>query len=106
MNDHDVWYFTVETTISGERRGFSRQIKARPDPRRDIPVPVDDAARELLGEVVEASDVHLPDAVKAGLAYDYPYRIAWYALARNGVEVLRSFAIKPLKPCVDERIPT
>lgn len=99
MTLHDVWYLSVETSIAGELRGFSRQIRARPV-REGIPRPVHEICESFLAECLEGSDVHTCDAVLAGEAFDYPYRFASYHLQRNGNTVVRSFAFLPVKPCV------
>jgi hypothetical protein len=100
MTKHDVWYFTVETTIAGELRGFSRQIKAREDRRNPIPTIVRQTCETFLADCLAGSDVHTYDAVARGERLDWPYRFASYHLTRNGVDVVRSFAVKPVKPDV------
>ncbi len=99
-NLHDIWYLAVETTIDGERRGFSRQIKARPDRLNKIPVAVHGTCQEFLASVVDLSDVRDYSTVASGDRFDYPYRFANYVLSCNGSEVVRSFAVRPLKPAV------
>ncbi len=101
MTLHNVWNFTVETTIAGERRGFSRQVRAGEDRYRKIPVPVETACREFLAGVVDGSDVHTYDDVLAGDRFDYPYRYATYHLTCNGDTVVRSHACRPIKPAVE-----
>lgn len=99
MSGKDVWYFEVETSIDGERRRFSRSVHARP-PRHgeNIPPVVESACREFLSDVVAMSDLHTYDAVRRGERYDWPYRSASYLLSRNATPVVRSFAVKPIKP--------
>jgi hypothetical protein len=48
---NDVWYFVVETTITGEQRGFSRQVKARPDRTRTIPAVVENICQQFLARL-------------------------------------------------------
>lgn len=98
MGDHDIWYFAVETVIDGERRGFSLSTRARPDRHGDIPAIVRERCETFLAEVVDGSDVHVYDAVANGDRCDWPYRSASYVVTCNGADVVRSFAVRPLKP--------
>jgi hypothetical protein len=98
-HDHDVWYLACETTIDGERRGFSLSTRARAQyASGDVPDVVDDRAREFLSDVLDMSDVHVYDAVTHGDRCDWPYRYASYRLYRNGERVVSSFAVRPVKP--------
>jgi hypothetical protein len=97
---NDVWYFVVETTITGEQRGFSRQVKARPDRTRTIPAVVENICQQFLADCLTGSDVHDYDAVARGERFDWPYRYARYHLTCNGADVVRSFAVRPVKPDV------
>jgi hypothetical protein len=100
MTLHNVWYFAVETTIDGERRGFSRQIRAGEDRTRKIPKTVENICQTFLSDALAGSDVHTYDAVERGERFDWPYRFASYHLTCNGETVVRSFAGLPVKPCV------
>lgn len=95
---NDIWYLSAETRIQGELRGFSRQIRARPVHGCKVPAPVEKIAQEFLAEVIEGSDVHAYQSVLAGEHYDWPYRYVSYVLTCNGVEVVRSFGVRPIKP--------
>jgi hypothetical protein len=99
-NLNDVWYLTVETTVNGERRGYSLQTRARPS-RETVPPTVNKRCTAFLADVVASSDLCDYSSVLAGDRCDWPYRGASYVLTCNGAEVVRSFAVRPIKPCVD-----
>lgn len=101
MNDHDIWYLSAVTTIGGELRGYSRQIKARP-PRNGetVPAQVQTIGQEFLAGVVAQSDVLAYSSVLAGERADFPYRYCQYDLRRNGVTVARSISVRPIRPDV------
>jgi hypothetical protein len=95
---HDVWYFTTETMIDGERRGFSLQTRARPDRTRKVPTIVDTRCLAFLADVIDGSDLCDYSSVERGERCDWPYRTASYVLTCNGLEVVRSLAIRPIRP--------
>lgn len=89
---HDIWYLKVETVVGGERRGFSRQIRSRPDRYRTVPLDVDQIGMTFLREVLDESDVH------PSFLGDFPYRSASYDLLKNGVTLVSSFSRRPIRP--------
>lgn len=99
QEQQDMWYLSAEVTIGGEVRGFSRQIRARM-PRHGVMVPaqVETVCREFLADVITGTDVFAYDAVKSGEHTDWPYRFCSYHLQRNGETVIRSVAVRPVKP--------
>jgi hypothetical protein len=101
MSAHDVWYFEVSATIAGEERGFSWQLRARPARHGEtIPAAVRTACEEHVSEIVDMSDLrdYYRVTSSAGTVTDWPYRMAHYVLTCNGREVVRSWAIRPVKP--------
>lgn len=98
MGQHDIWYFTAETVIDGERRGFSLQTRARAERGCKVPPIVEARAICFLAEVVDGSDLCDYSSVVRGERCDWPYRSASYVLTCNGAEVVRSLAIRPIKP--------
>ena len=94
---HDIWFLTAETVIDGERRGFSLTTRARADGRK-VPGIVNDRGMAFLAEVVDGSDLCDYSSVADGSRCDWPYRSASYVLSCNGAEVVRSLAIRPIKP--------
>lgn len=98
MSGHDVWYLTVDATINGERRGFSIQTLARPDRHGDVPQVVRGRSESFLSEVVDQADLEDYSSVARGERCDWPFRAASYVLTCNGVERVRSLAIRPIRP--------